>query len=601
MPQPSRDVIRFGPFELDLRREEIRSRGVPLRVQEQPLRVLMVLLESPGETVSREDLIKKVWPSNTFVDFEHSLNAAVNRLRQVLGDEAARPRYIETVPRRGYRYIGPIPNEEIAEPGAFTGGAGTNLWVDHRERKPSESVIAVLPFVDISPTPDSNYFCEGLAEEIIGGLTKVPGIRVIGRRSTALFRDRTLSLREIADRLNASFVLDGSLRQLGKRIRITAQLVRAIDEHCLWSERYDRELIDLFQVQEEIARAIVETLELRMSAAPLIKQYTRSEEAHLFYLKGALYPHGWTPEAFEQICSYMKRVTAIEPAHAPAWVELAGLSFGQVMAGVRPSKVMPGAIEAAHKAVAADPDLAEARAILGAMKGLWEHDWSGALSEFEVALKLNPAAPSVRYYRALVLTALGRSGEAISELRRSLESDPFSVLVNMHLCRLCTTVGNHEAAIGYGERAVRIGPNHFPGLGRLGEAYVYSGNYERGIALLEQSRSSAPAEGWYTAALAAAYRRAGRLSNAERIRSEVEQKARREYVPFAVRAFTAAALGYLDEAFDFLERAVQDRDGILMFLTTERTIEAMRKDPRCSIVLKSMNLTPLKRTGLPNW
>ena len=589
MRQPSRDVIRFGPFELDLRRKEIRRRGVPLRVQEQPLRVLMVLIETPGEVISREDLIRKVWPSDTFVDFEHSLNAAVNRLRQVLDDEAAQPRYIETVPRRGYRYIGPMYNEEVAEP---------NRSVDDRESKPSESVVAVLPFVDISPTPDSNYFCDGLAEEIIGGLTKVPGIRVIGRRSTALFKDRTESLREIAERLNASFVLDGSLRQLEKRIRITAQLVRSLDEHCIWSERYDRELTDLFEVQEEIARSIVETLELRMTAAPLIKQYTRSEEAYLFYLKGALYPHAWTPEAFEQISSYMKRVVDIEPAHAPAWVELAGLSFGQVMAGIRPSKVMGGAIEAAHRAVAADPELAEARAILGAMKGLFEHDWSGALPEFEVALKLNQAAPSVRYYRALVLTALGRADEAISELRRSLESDPFSVLVNMHLCRLCTAVGNHQAAIGYGERVVKISPQHFPGLGRLGEAYVYSGNYERGIALLEQARASAPAEGWYTAALAASYCRGGRLSDAQRIRFEVEQKASYEYVPFAVRAFTAAALGHIDEAFDLLEQAVKDRDGILMFLTTERTIEGIRNDPRYSKVLDSMNLKHFKRPSL---
>jgi adenylate cyclase len=222
-----------------------------------------------------------------------------------------------------------------------------------------------------------------------------------------------------------------------------------------------------------------------------------------------------------------------------------------------------------------------------------------AASEFEAALELNPAAPAVRYYRALVLTALGRADEAISELRRSLESDPFSVLVNMHLCRLCTAVGDHEAAIGYGEGVVKIGPQHFPGLGRLGEAYVYSGNYERGIALLEQSRALAPAEGWYTAALAAAYRRAGRLSDAEQTRSEVEQKARREYVPFAVRAFTAAALGYVDEAFDLLERAVQDRDGVLMFLTTERTIEVIRNDSRYLKVLDSMNLIPIKQANRP--
>jgi tetratricopeptide (TPR) repeat protein len=286
----------------------------------------------------------------------------------------------------------------------------------------------------------------------------------------------------------------------------------------------------------------------------------------------------------------MKRVVAIEPAHAPAWVELAGLSFGQVMAGVRPSKVMPEALEAAGKAVQADPSLADAHAMSALLKGLWQYDWSGAVAEFEVALRLNPAAPAVRYYRALVLTAMGEAEEAISELRQSLESDPLSVLVNMHLCRLCTATGNYRAAIQYGKQAVEIAPQHFPGVGRLGEAYAYSGDYDRGIALLEQCRSSAPAEGWYTAALAAAYRSAARQPEAEQIWFEVEKKSRRQYVPFAARAFTAAALGNLDEAFALLSHAVEERDGILMFLKTERALKEMRNDVRYAQVLAAMGL-----------
>ena len=592
MPQSSRIMVRFGCFQLDLRHGELSTRGVPLNIQEQPLRVLISLLESPGELVRREDLIKNIWPSETFVDFEHSLNAAVNRLRQILGDMAARPRYIETVPRRGYRFIGRVQIDDGVEPGgsALASASTGTCPAKGRNGLPSESVVAVLPFADISPTPDSNYFCDGLAEDIMSGLTRVAGLRVIGRSSTALFRDRTLPLADIASRLKADLVLDGSFRQSGNRVRITAQLVRAVNQHCIWSERYDRELTDLFQVQEEIARAIVETLQIKVGPDPLIRQYTHHQDAHLFYLKGVFYSHRWTAEAFTQILSYMKRVVEIEPAHAPAWVELAGLLFGQVMAGVRPSKVMPEALESADKAVKADPNLAEGRAILALLKGLWKYDWPGAASESEVALRLNPAAPVVRYYRALVLTAMGQSEDAISELRRSLESDPLSVLVNMQLCRLYTATGNYRAAIQYGEQAVEIGPNHFPGVGRLGEAYIYLGDYDRGITLLEQCRSSAPAEGWYTAALVAAYRGAARQREAEQIWSVVEKKSRREYVPFAVRAFTAAALGHFDEAFALLSQAVEERDGILMFLKTERTLKEMRSDSRYAKVLAAMDL-----------
>jgi TolB-like protein/Flp pilus assembly protein TadD len=553
----------------------------------------MTLLENPGETVTREELVKRIWPSDTFVEFEHGLNAAVNRLRQVLGDSVEQPLYIETVARRGYCFIGQVVSETCVD------SSDTVVRLGDRHSKgqtatrtlAAELSLVVLPFADLGPRIETNHFADGLAEEVINALTKVPNLRVIARGSACMFRDRSLSLREIADILNVRLVLDGTFRISRSYVRVTAQLVRAADQTCLWSERYDRELTDLFELQEDIAQAILCTLKLQGTHRHLVRHYTRDQEAHLFYLKGAFYAHRWTPDANERICAYMRRVIEIEPQHAPAWVEIAHASFAQVMTGVRPSEVMPTAVDAAHTAVLAESDLAEAHAVLGLLEGVYQHNWSSALSRFKTARELNPAVPSVRYWHALILTALGETRAAISELEDAAKADPFSVLVNMHLCRLYSIAGDFDRAISYGKRAVEVDPYHFPGLGRLGEAYVCAGENEKGIALLEQSRVLAPCEGWYTATLAGAYRGAGRLAEANKMMPEVEQNSRHKYIPAAVTAFLSAALGNLDRAFDNFERAVKDRDGILLFIQSERCLEEIRRDPRYVSLLESMNLS----------
>jgi TolB-like protein/Tfp pilus assembly protein PilF len=581
MPGSPSRIIRFGPFELDVAKAELRKHGVRLHMQDQPFRILNALLENPGVTVSRSELVKRVWSCGTFVDFEHSLNAAVNRLRQILGDCPEKPRYVETVARHGYCFVGPI--------------AGSSAVEVLRERTPSQTVVlhslAVLPFANFNPDRSDDYFSDGLAEEIINALTRIPGLRVIARASSSLFRDRTLPLKEIAERLKVDVVLDGSFRRSANRMRVTAELVHGSDENCLWSERYDRELTDVLDVQEDIAQSIVRTLRLTVGGERLIRRYTRNEDAYLFYLKGVFHLHDWGPDAMERLADYMRRVVAIEPAYAPAWVELAHLALAQVMTNCVPAaKVMPDGIEAAYRAVSADPDLAEAQGVLGFLKGLYEYDWEEALSRFRLAIELNAAAPSVHYYHAMVLISLARVQEAIAELRQSLEVDPFSVLVNSHLCRLYTIRGDYLQAIAFGKKAVEVGPHHYPGLGRLGEAYVCSGQLEKGINLLEQCRSMAPSDGWYTASLAAAYCRAGQRIKAEKILSEVEQRADKLYIPSVVIAFTAAALGHVDRAFKYFDRALQDRDGILFLVSTEHSLDPIRKDARYAELLRRMNL-----------
>ncbi len=242
---------------------------------------------------------------------------------------------------------------------------------------------------------------------------------------------------------------------------------------------------------------------------------------------------------------------------------------------------MPDGMDAAYQAVSADPDLAEAHAALGLLEGIYGYKWAEALSEFRIAIKLNPASPGVRYFHAMVLIGLGRVEEAISELRRSLEADPFSVLANQHLCRLYTIRGDYAEAIAYGKKAVEVGPYHWPGFSRLGEAYVYSGELENGLKWMEQSRSMAPAERrYFTAGLAAAYRQAGRRTDAENLLLEAERRSSEQYVPCTLLGLIAAELGYVDRAFEHFGRALQDRDGFLFLVTTECSLDPIRKDAR---------------------
>jgi TolB-like protein/tetratricopeptide (TPR) repeat protein len=591
-------TIRFGPFELDRDQACLRKHGVRLRIQNQSLQVLIALLENAGGIVNRDELIKRVWPSGVFVDFDHGLNAAVNRLRQVLQDSARSPRYIETIARRGYSFIGQIlPSPKRPSAAARRQAIETNEFPKSASPCIAKNLpsIAVLPFASLGVASDSENFGDGLADEIVTALTKVRGIRVIARASASLFRSRAIPLQEVAERLGVSLVLDGSLRRHGDRIRVTAQLVEGAGQTCLWSEKYDRKLIDILDVQEDISQSIVHTLKLEVTGQQLLRRYTTSEDAYLFYLRGLFYPHDWTLRGIERVRAYMKRVVAIERGYAPAWVELAHAAVGRVMHGVPPAQAMPEGVDAASRAISADPDLAEAHGVSGYLKGLYEHAWSEALSDIELAIRLNGASPSIRFWHGVILNAIGRVEEGIGELQRSLEADPLSVLANMHLCRQHTVRGDFDTAISYGQRAVQAGPHCFPALARLGEACFYSGEMTRGIELLQSARSMACAEGWYTAALAAAYCHAGRRSEAEDILRELEHKRRNHYVPSSVLAFTAAALGDLDLAFQYFRGAVADRDGILFFVANEPSLNALRNDVRYADLLASINIPPAVR------
>ena len=454
--------------------------------------------------------------------------------------------------------------------------------------------IAVLPFTNLSADKDNEYFSDGLAEEILNALTQLPGLRVIARTSAFRFRGEQ-ELRRVGAALQVGLVLEGSVRRAGNRIRVSAQLIQVADESQLWSERYDRELRDVFDIQDEIAQAIVEKLKLKLggkAGQPLVKRYTENPEAHSFYLKGNFHLYRSSSEGIEKGREYLEKAVALEPGYAPAWVQLADYHIKRSVCAVAPPREeLPKALEAARKAVAADEALAEGHAVFGVWEAFGGFHWEQALSRLDTALRLNPASPRSRFWHGIVLCGLRRVKESLAEMHHAVELDPLSALFHAYLANLYIWDGQYERAAEHGRQALEIDAEYGMGMAALGEAYSHLGRLEEGIAILERARQALPGDFWPTAFLGCAYVRAGRQSDVERLLAELEEKRRRRYVSSATVAVVAAAAGETDGCFGYLETAVRERDPNLTHLAPSPQLQALRADPRYQDILARMNLT----------
>src|SRR5215831_7969627 len=337
-------VVRFGTFELDVRAGELRKQGAKIRLQEQPLRILEMLLAHPGQLVTREELRSRLWPSHTFVDFDHGLNRAINKLREALDDSAESPRFIETVPKRGYRFLQPMAS---AVP---------------------EASIAVLPFLNLTNDPENEVFADGICEEIMFSLAQIRDLRVTARTSSFSFKGKFVDLRTVGQQLNVRTLLEGSVRRFGDRLRVTAQLVDVADGYHLWSGQYDRQLKDLFAIQEEIAQSIAQNLEVTLDAEsqPVVRGGTENVEAFKEFVRG----RGFFFQRGQRLLASLecfKRAVTLDPKYALAW---SGLADACNMIGLyglaSPEICVPQAKEAAQRAIELDPLLAEAHNSLAA-------------------------------------------------------------------------------------------------------------------------------------------------------------------------------------------------------------------------------------------
>jgi TolB-like protein/tetratricopeptide (TPR) repeat protein len=464
--------------------------------------------------------------------------------------------------------------------------------------KPASAVtpapsIAVLPFANLSADKEQEYFGDGLAEEILNALTQVPGLRVIARASAFAFRGRENSIAEIGERLKVTHVLHGSVRRADSRIRVTAQLIRVSDETQVWAERYDRELRDVFDIQDEIAQAIVAQLKIKFGAkadTPLVKRYTENLEAHNLYLRGTFHVHRLTNSEIQRGREFLERAVALDPHYAPALFELAGYYVAMGHRGALPIEQWAKVRALAKRAIEADPAFADAHAVLGFMEAVCDFQWKDALRQLDGALELNPACAIAHFWRSNVLFYSGLVDEALAAVERAVQLDPLLALLHTYRAIYSLLLDRPEQALEYARRSLEVDENFPAGTQVMGEALSLLGNHQDGAALIERTCSGLPPGYFYSALLAWVYVRSGRTQDAESLRVSLIETSERQYIPAATHAFLAAALGDRESALTFAETAVQERDPNLPLWIRSQYFRSLHSDPRFDQLLARMNL-----------
>lgn len=610
------NLIRFGAFEVDLRSGELRKNGMRIHLAEQPLQVLALLLEHPGEVVTREELRQCLWSSDTFVDFEHGLNAAVKRLREALGDSADNPRFIETIPRRGYRFIASASELDSpllpAQPlegrtwrwtpyraGAITGVAlllvgmaVLGRLIYRRFGAPpnsgSNQTVAVLPFADLSPQRDQQYFSDGLADELLTALTKIPGLRVSARTSSFQFKDKNEDLKTIGQKLKVQSILEGGVRKDGKRVRITVQLVNASDGFHIWSERYDRELDDIFVVQDEIARSVAESLKVSLlkEKAGGRSAQNRSVEAYNAYLQGRYFFERSTREDTEKAVVYYTQALKLNPDFAQAWAGLAEARSHQADSGFLPVEEGYGkAREAVDRALVLDGNLAKAHECMGWIKMAHDWDWAGADASFQRALVLEPGNATVLWKAAKLVGSLGRHKEALALNRQSVELDPLSPYAYLMLGNAAYFADQPDEAAGAFKKALELNPQFPYAHAYLGRVYLVQGRPRE--AMSEMQREPDPA--WRQFGLALAHHALGEKKEADAALQDYIAKYQADWAYQIAEAY--AFRGESDLAFQWLERAYNQRDAGLSEVKGDPLLKNLKHDPRYAAFMKEkMNL-----------
>lgn len=563
-------VVRFGPFELDKQCGELRRQGVRIKLQEQPLRILEMLLASPDRLVTREEVRRELWPSNSFVDFDQGLNKAINKLREALGDSAEEPRFVETLSRRGYRFIGTI---EVC-------------------LRRIES-LAVLPLENLSRDPDEEYFAEGMTEALITTLAKIGQLQVVSRTSVMRYRGIHKPLPEIARELGVDAIVEGTVLRAKQRVCVSTQLIDGRDDRHLWAERYERDLHDVLALQSEVAQAIAREIQVKLTPqehAHLLQVRPVNPEGYEAYLKGRYYWYRRPAELGKAIQCF-EQVIAKDPTYATAYAGLADCLTSLTAWGLVPaSDGSDKAMRLATKAVELSPGLAEGHSAL-AYSSLYDYNYSRAEKEFERAIEINPRDASAHELFGFYLGATGRYEEAYTELQRALRLDPLSSIIGALAGYVYLYGRRYGQAITQFQKTLDLDPTCGPAYAGLGWAQTCASLYEAAIVSLRKGydlwRGSTPLA-WLGETLA----KAGRPEEAHQILGQLDQIAKQRYVtPYGV-ARIYAALGRTEEAFSWLETSYRQRAEWMILLKVDPCFDDLRSDPRFQDLLRRMNFPP---------
>jgi len=586
-PTSKEPCFRFDLFELDVRAGELRRQGVKIRLQGQPLLVLAALLKRAGDLVTRAELRQEVWSGDTFVDFDHSLHNAIARIREALGDSAENPRYIETLPRRGYRFLGQV--ERIA---AQTSESSA---LSHSRDARKIHALAVLPLENLSGDPAQDYFADGMTETLITSLAKIGSLRVISRTSAMQYKGVRKSLPVIARELNVDAVIEGSVLRDGHRVRITAQLIHAPNDQHLWAESYERDFRDILSLQSEIARRVADEVRIILTPEERARLTTArpvNAAAHEVYLKGRYYWNKRSEDSAKKALAHFQQALEIDPRYAQGY---AGLADGYIILGyynaLPPLEAYPKAKAAALKALELDGTLAEPHATLGVIMRDFEWDWPGAEKEFSCSIELNPGYVEAHHWRATLHSILGHHTEAIAEKTHALSLDPLAVVVRTDLARMLYFARDYDQSVDHYLAALELDPNFGSAHLWLAHAYEQKGRFAEAIAELETGVRLSGESAFSLARLAHGYAVTGRSDDAKEILRKLECFPKERYVsPYDI-AVIHVGLGDHDQAFAWLGRAFEERSLWLGYLSVEPQLDPLRPDRRFQDLLRGMGLT----------
>ena len=629
--------VRFDAFDVDMRSGEVRKHGIRLKLHRQPFQILSLLLERPGDLVTREELRQKLWPAETFVDFDTGLNSAVKKLRDALCDSADAPRYIETLPRRGYRFIAQVQNGDLSagvspielpavvplrsnpnEDGLGaerladgevdvrrTGTSRARPWLvlgcvaalalmavtsvmlrshtGHTSQTKIRS-LAVLPLNNLSGDSSQEYLADEMTEELCGRLARIHDLRVISRTSVMRFKGTKLSVPEIARTLGVDALVEGSVIRQGNRIRVHAQLIRASTDEHLWADEYDGELGDVLTLESEVAQSIARRVEVKVTGeerARLIAARHVSPEVYESYLKAENeFSKSSSQAELEQSIAYFEETIGKDPNFAPAYVGLAKAyeRLGSVLGGAPPKETHPKMMSAARKAIELDPDLAEPHVLLAEVyQKQWQ--WSDAEAEFKRALELNSNDAGAHVGYAKWLLCQGRTDEALAWVQRARELDPLGGAGITPVGGVAITNGFILFYARRYDEAIRELRNDDPDHWYLGLALIANGQPDEAIPVLEKALGPDrnPA---VMGVLVRAYAHAGRRKEALRLLDELKRRQQKSYVAAAPFVNAYLGLGDNEQALAWLERAYEEQSNMLQLIKVHPYLDPLRSDPR---------------------
>jgi len=566
-----RTAFRLGDWLVEPSLNRVARGSQVAHLRPMTMDLLVLLADHAGQVVSKDAILRDVWRSK-YVD-ESVLARSVGDLRRLFGDEAGRSHVIETIPKRGYRLLAPV----VAQ-------------AEEQTARPSNTV-AVLPFVDLGHEGNQDYLCDGLAEELIHNLSRVPGLRVVARTSAFAFKDRSIDVREIGRQLNAGTVLEGGLRRDGKRLRITVQLIDAVSGYHLWSERFERTLDHVFALEDEIAAAVAD--KLRASRPGLAKAFTSDPEVFTLCLKARHHHSRQTAADLHVARGLFEEAIDRDPGCAEAYAGLAACCWDGVQYGFfnEVDDLVRGR-RSAGRAVESDPALADARAMLGVFLGTYDFDWAAAEHEFAEALRLAPTSPTVRERYAMYwLQPHLRLDEAVDHLRDALAFDPLSPLFHAQLGHLFLLRREYQPACHEFAKALSLDPDNVMALGGHTMSLALLGRVADAWAVTHSMPPAlVQANPLLLGGMGAGLAAAGRVSEARHILESLADETRFPRKPCWSIAWVHLGLGEMSEAFTWLASAVEERDPKIVFLRNKPFWDPLRADPRFDRLLQQMKL-----------